>query len=205
MIYEVVVWMKIYSINYEPSNYNLNWCKRNKQQPWWVHQVNIRVESSARTSFETIRICRKLNFLGLYNQLGGLGYGSDLNLNSGRRDSLSDFTNKMIGQPSSRMMNSYGNLNPLTGLTGGLAGTVSPPGIGNTPNLLSSSFARNTSFGSSASSLGMTPGGPLGGTNFGGIGPFQSSSRISFESMSDRSKLLEGNNWYFILKIIYGF
>lgn len=128
---------------------------------------------------------------GLYNQLGGLGYGSDLNLNSGRRDSLSDFTNKMIGQPSSRMMNSYGNLNPLTGLTGGLAGTVSPPGIGNTPNLLSSSFARNTSFGSSASSLGMTPGGPLGGTNFGGIGPFQSSSRISFESMSDRSKLLE--------------
>lgn len=159
-----------------------------------MHQVNIRVESSARTSFETIRICRKLNFLGLYNQLGGLGYGSDLNLNSGRRDSLSDFTNKMIGQPSSRMMNSYGNLNPLTGLTGGLAGTVSPPGIGNTPNLLSSSFARNTSFGSSASSLGMTPGGPLGGTNFGGIGPFQSSSRISFESMSDRSKLLEGNN-----------
>ena len=115
-------------------------------------------------------------------------------LNSGRRDSLSDFTNKMIGQPSSRMMNSYGNLNPLTGLTGGLAGTVSPPGIGNTPNLLSSSFARNTSFGSSASSLGMTPGGPLGGTNFGGIGPFQSSSRISFESMSDRSKLLEGTS-----------
>ena len=56
----------------------------------------------------------------------------------------------------------------------------------------SSSFARNTSFGSSASSLGMTPGGPLGGGNFGGIGAFPSSSRISFESMSDRSKLLEG-------------
>ena len=93
------------------------------------------------------------------------------------------------------MMNSYaGNLNlPGVGLTGGLAGTVSPPGIGSAPNLLGSSFARNTSFGSSASSLGMTPGGPLGGTGgFGGIGAFPSSSRISFESMSDRSKLLEG-------------
>ena len=86
--------------------------------------------------------------------------------------------------------NAYGALNPLTGLSQTLAGTVSPPGMANSNGLLGPSFGRNTSFNSSASSLGMTPGGPLSGANFG-LGTFQTSSRISFESMSDRSKLLE--------------
>lgn len=69
--------------------------------------------------------------------MGSLGFGADLNsLGSGaRRDSLSDYTKNLIGQPRGGMGN-YGNLNPLTGLTGGLAGTVSPPGIGNNANLL---------------------------------------------------------------------
>ena len=129
-------------------------------------------------------------FLGLYNPLSGLGYPSDLGLNSGRRDSLASDYKNLIGQ-SSRMVNSntYNALNPLTGLNT-LAGTVSPPGMANSNGLLGPSFGRNTSFNSSASSLGMTPGGPLGSTNFG-LGNFQTQSRISFESMSDRSKLLE--------------
>lgn len=126
-----------------------------------------------------------------YGQLGGLGYASDLGLNSGRRDSLASDYKNLIGQPN-RMLNSnaYGALNPLTGLSQTLAGTVSPPGMANSNGLLGPSFGRNTSFNSSASSLGMTPGGPLSGANFG-LGTFQTSSRISFESMSDRSKLLE--------------
>lgn len=74
---------------------------------------------------------------GLYNQMGNLGFGADLNsLGSGaRRDSLSDYTKNLIG-PGRGGMGNYGSLNPLTGLTGGLAGTVSPPGIGNNANLL---------------------------------------------------------------------
>ena len=70
--------------------------------------------------------------------MGSLGFSADLNsLGSaaGRRDSLSDYTKNLIGQPRGGMGN-YANLNPLTGLTGGLAGTVSPPGIGNNANLL---------------------------------------------------------------------
>ena len=83
---------------------------------------------------------------GLYNQMGSLGFSADLNsLGSAaaagaRRDSLSDYKN-LIGQPRGGMGN-YGNLNPLTGLTGGLAGTVSPPGIGNNANLLRFDFLR---------------------------------------------------------------
>ena len=72
--------------------------------------------------------------------MGSLGFSADLNslgsaAAAGRRDSLSDYTKNLIGQPRGGMGN-YGNLNPLTGLTGGLAGTVSPPGIGNNANLL---------------------------------------------------------------------
>ena len=129
--------------------------------------------------------------VGLGYPLGGLGYGTDLGMNSGRRDSLASDYKNIIGQ-SNRMVgsNAYGGLNHLTGLSNTLANSVSPPGIANSNGLLGPSFARNTSFNSSASSLGMTPGGPLGGANFG-LGTFQTSSRISFESMSDRSKLLE--------------
>lgn len=123
--------------------------------------------------------------------MSGLGYGADLGLNSGRRDSLASDYKNMLGQQG-RMMNSnaYGGLNQLSGLNSALAGTVSPPVMSNSNGLLGHTFGRNTSFNSNASSLGMTPGGPLGGANFG-LGAFQTSSRISFESMSDRSKLLE--------------
>ena len=125
--------------------------------------------------------------------MGGLGYNAnDLGLNSGRRDSLASDYKNLINQPN-RMVNSnaYGALNAMSGLTNTLAGTVSPPGMATSNGLLGPSFGRNTtSFNSSASSLGMNPTGQLSGANFG-LGNFQTSSRISFESMSDRSKLLE--------------
>jgi len=123
---------------------------------------------------------------GLYNPMSGLGaFNNDLGLNTRRESLASDYKN-ILGQPL-RTPSNFQAMNPLQSLNSAM-GTVSPPGMGNN-GLLGPSFGRNTSFNSSASSLGMNANGGLAG-NFG-LGAFQSSSRISFESMSDRSKLLE--------------
>jgi len=90
--------------------------------------------------------------------MSGLGaFNNDLGLNT-RRDSLASDYKNILGQPL-RTPNNFHAMNPLQSLNNAM-GTVSPPGMGNN-GLLGPSFGRNTSFNSSASSLGMNANGAL--------------------------------------------
>ena len=106
------------------------------------------------------RLFNQLRYkLGLYNPMSGIGaFNNDLGLNS-RRDSLASDYKNILGQPL-RTPGNFPAMNPLQSLNSAM-GTVSPPVMGNN-GLLGPSFGRNTSFNSSASSLGMNANGTLG-------------------------------------------